>query len=170
MPLFGDYIICQKSPTIRFIPDYKCSSCGKQFDLDIEPASLIAEKSLTVSNGYSSGEGRSNKRWALLDSHTSKATCPWCEKEDTPMGLSTIKKEKKKVPLTVLLCPHCYAVWQYRGTLPDDVSCPVCKKNYNPNKGNASKGEFVCASCGTKDKVINSIRKLPQEQLLPTKP
>lgn len=73
--------------------------------------------------------------------------------------------------LTVLLCPHCYAVWQYRGTLPDDVSCPACKKDYSPNKGNvAEKGAFVCPSCGTKDKIINSIRKLPQEQLLPIRP
>lgn len=170
VPLFSNYIIAQKSPTIRFIPDYKCK-CGKTYDLDMEPASLIAEKSLTVSNGYSSGEGRSNKRWAVLDSHTNKAVCPWCSKEDTLTGLSAIKKKKKKVPLTVLFCPHCYAVWQYRGALPDDVSCPVCKKGYSPNKGNIpSKGEFVCQSCGTKDKIINSIRKLPQEQLLPTKP
>jgi putative DNA methylase len=168
VPLFGDYIICRKSPTIRFVPDYQCRSCGKHFDLDIEPASLIAEKSLTVSNGYSSGEGRSNKRWALLDRFTNKYSCPWCMKENAE-DIETLKSSKKKVPLNVLLCPHCYAVWQYRGTLPEDVSCPVCRKEYNPNKGNTSKGEFVCASCGTRDKVISSIRKLPQEQLHPTK-
>jgi len=172
VPLFNNYIIAQKSPTIRFIPDYKCRSCEKQFDLDLDPASLIAENSLSVNNTKdSSGDKRSNKRWAHLDAHNSKATCPWCAKEDTPTGLSTQKKEKKKVPLTVLLCPHCNSVWQYRGTLPDNVSCPVCKNNYSPNKGNLpSKGDFVCASCGTKDKIINSIRKLSQEQLLPTKP
>jgi putative DNA methylase len=170
VPLFGDYLICQKSPTIRFIPDYKCRSCGKQFDLDLDSASMIAEKSLTVNNTKdSSGDKRANKRWSHLDAHTSQAVCPWCEKENTPTGLSTIKKEKKKVPLTVLLCPHCYAVWQYRGTLPDDVSCPVCRKDYNPNKGNASKGDFVCASCGTKDKIISSLRKVPDEVLLPTR-
>ncbi len=55
--------------------------------------------------------------------------------------------------------------------LPQEVSCPACKKDYSPNRGNvAEKGSFVCESCGTKDKIINSIRKLPQEQLLPTRP
>jgi len=52
VPLFNNYIIAQKSPTIRYVPDYKCRSCNKEYDLDVEPASLIAEKTLTVHNGY----------------------------------------------------------------------------------------------------------------------
>jgi len=35
VPLFSDYIIAQKSPSIRYLPDYLCSSCKKVFDLDI---------------------------------------------------------------------------------------------------------------------------------------
>jgi len=47
----------------------------------------------------------------------------------------------------------------------------VCKKDYMPEKGNIpSKGDFVCPSCGQKDKVIKSIRKLPEDRLLPTMP
>lgn len=140
--------------------------------MDIEPASLIAEKTLTTYNlKDASGELRSHKRWALRDNMTHRAICPWCSAENVQAKIKSLKKEKKKVPLTVLLCPHCYTVWQYRGTLPEDVSCPICKKDYNPNKGNVTeKGSFVCQSCGTKDKIINSIRKLPQEQLLPTRP
>ena len=170
--LFSNYIIAQKTPTIRYFSEYECTHCKKVFDMDIESASLIAEKTLTVYNSKdASGELRSHKRWALWDSMTNRAICPWCSKENVVTEVKLLKKEKKKVILTVLLCPHCYAVWQYRGTLPEEVSCPICKKDYSPNKGNVTeKGSFVCQSCGTKDKIINSIRKQPQEQLLPTRP
>ncbi len=171
VPLFNNYIIAKKSPTIRYVPDHKCSNCKKEFDLDLEPASLITESSLNINNPRdSSGELRSNKRWALLDYLTNKVKCPWCSKENTESSIEMLEKKKKKVPLSVLLCPHCYSVWQYRGTLPDEVSCPACKKEYEPNKGDIpSKGDFICKSCGTKDRIISSIRKLPQDRLLPTK-
>ena len=171
VPLFNNYIIAKKSPTIRYVPDHKCSNCKKEFDLDLEPASLIAENFMNVNNPRdSSGELRSHKRWALLDSLTNKVTCPWCSEENCESGIEMLEKKKKKVPLSVLLCPHCYSVWQYRGTLPDEVSCPACKKECDPNKGNIpSKGDFICPSCGTKDRIINSVRKLSQDQLLPTK-
>ncbi|OQZ00347.1 MAG: hypothetical protein B6D35_06810 [Candidatus Brocadia sp. UTAMX2] len=170
--LFSNYIIAQKTPTIRYVPDYECTHCKKVFDMDIESASLIAEKMLTVYNPKdAAGVLRSHKRWALWDSMTHRAACPWCSYENVEAEIKSLKKAKKKVPLAVLLCPHCYAVWQYRGTLPEEVSCPACKKDYSPNRGNVpEKGSFVCPSCGTKDKIINSIRKLPQEQLLPTSP
>lgn len=170
--LFNNYIIAQKSPTIRYLADYECRHCKKVFDMDIETASLIAEKTLTVYNPKdASGELRTHKRWALWEGMTNRAACPWCSGENLEAEAKLLKKAKKKVPLTILLCPHCYVVWQYRGTLPEDVSCPACKKDYSPNRGNVpEKGSFVCQSCGTKDKIINSIRKLPQEQLLPTRP
>ena len=172
VPLFGSYIIMQKAPSIKYLPDYECRACKKTFDLDVDPASFIAEKSLSVNNPRdSAGEGRSNKRWALRDNITGKFICPWCSKDGEVKGIKSAKKPKKKVPLTILLCPHCEAVWQYRGSLPDELICPVCAKKYNPEKGNIpSKGDFICQACGTKDKTITSVRKLPQEQLLPTKP
>jgi putative DNA methylase len=172
VPLFSNYIIAMKSPSVRFLPDYECSACKKVFDLDIDRASLIAENSLMITNPRdASGDKRSNKRWAVYDHIAFNVTCPWCSHTTKPLNLDRVKKEKKKVPLTVLLCPHCSGVWQYRGTLLEEVTCPVCKKGYEPLKGNVSeKGSFVCPSCGNKDKIINSIRKLPQEQLLTTKP
>ena len=172
VPLFSDYIIAMKSPTVRYLPDYKCDYCMKEFDIDIDRASLIAEESLMVNNPRdSSGDKRSNKRWAFYDPIEKSVKCPWCQKINPERVLSTVKKEKKKVSLAVLLCPYCSSVWQYRGTLPDEVICPVCTKSYFPQKGNVSeKGSFICPSCGTKDKIINSIRKLPEDQLLPTSP
>jgi len=159
-----------KSPTVRYLPDYKCNSCSKEFDLDIGRASLISEETLMVNNPRdASGDLRSNKRWAPYNPIEKNVKCPWCSKIIMVGALNTVKKEKKKVPLAVHLCPHCSSVWQYRGTLPDETTCPICSKSYSPHKGNISeKGSFICPSCGIKDKVINSIRKLPGDQLLPT--
>lgn len=172
VPLFSSTIIAQKSPTIRYLPDYRCKKCQRVFDLDAGRASLIADETLMVNNSRdSSGNERSNKRWAVYDHLSQTATCPWCLEKNTVGPLIGVKKEKKKVPLAVLLCPHCSSLWQYRGTLPDQVTCPVCPKDYAPHKGNLpEKGSFVCPSCGQKDKIIHSIRKLPQDQLLPTRP
>jgi len=172
VPLFSDYIIAKKSPSIRYLPDYECIKCKKTFDMEMGRASLIAETSLMI-NGTrgSAGDRRNNKRWASFDPVAYGVKCPWCSQNNDLHGanLDNIKKERKKVPLAVLLCPHCCSVWQYRGALPEDVVCPVCSKNYAPQTGNVAKGSFICPSCGAKDKVINSIRKLPQDQLLPTK-
>lgn len=171
IPLFGDFFITKKAPSIQYISDYQCKHCSREFDIDLAPASLIAEKSLMISNPKnSSGELRSNKRWSLIDNFTNIADCPWCDKNNFIPNLSTLKKQKKKVPLAVLLCPYCYSIWQMRGTVPESVICPVCKKDYSPTKGNVpSKGNFLCPSCGNQDKIINSIKKLPDDDLLPTK-
>ena len=171
VPLFPKYIIAKKSPSIRYYVDCECPECKKNFDLDIERASLIAEQSLMINNPRdAAGDKRSNKRWTNLEPSGNSFKCPWCLQISPLQEPKKLKKAKKKVPLTVLLCPYCYAVWQYRGTLPEEVECPVCSKSYNPNNGNTEKGSFVCPSCGTKDKIINSIRKLPDNQLFPTKP
>lgn len=173
VPLFNDFIIAQKSPSTRYVPDYQCPHCTKKFDLDTETASLIAQTSLTVENPLdSAGEKRGNKRWTVVDNFTGKAKCPWCNEpfESKAAKDKKVKKGRKKVPLTVLLCPDCHSVWQMRGSLLDEVTCPICSNTYNPKKGNvAGPGKFVCSPCGTKEAIIKSIRKLPDHQLLPTK-
>lgn len=169
VPLFSDYIIADKSPSIKYNRDVECPECGKTFDWEVESASLIAEPSLcVVSPSYSAGIGRTSARWSYAPLTTQNSVkCPWCHKVIKPK-LKLSKLERKKVSLTVLLCPHCYAVWQWRGNLPEEVYCPVCKKNYNPKKGNVPKnGWFLCSSCGNTDRIINSIRSLPEDQLLP---
>lgn len=170
--MFKDYIIAQKSPSTRYIPDYQCPHCNKKFDLDTETASLIPQASLTTENLVdSAGEKRGNKRWTVVDNFSGKAKCPWCNENFDAKDTKDkkVKKSRKKVPLTVLLCPDCYSVWQVRGSLSDEVVCPVCSNTYNPKKGNVvGSGKFICSACGTKDAVISSIRKLPNYQLLPT--
>ena len=172
--LFKDYIIALKSPSIRYISNYVCPHCSKTFDLDIELASMIAEKHLMMENPKdSAGQKRGNVRWTYVDRHTGESECPWCHKSFKPKEAKdkNIKKEKKKVPLTVLLCPHCYSVWQTRGGVCENPTCPVCHKGYGLTEGNiVGNGKFLCSSCGAKDAVITSVRKLPEDQLLPSKP
>lgn len=50
------------------------------------------------------------------------------------------------------------------------VSCPACGHDYDPRSGNVPvKGTFECA-CGNRDKVIESIRLLPQARRFPVRP
>ena len=169
VPLFRDYVIAAKQPSIRYYRDARCPRCKKSFDWEIEPAALVAERSLTVDSPRdSAGTGRGNKRWAFGEGDTVK--CPWCSETVKPLP-SESKRQRKKVPLAVLLCPACGSVWQYRGTLPDVVTCPTCSHSYNPTQGNIPKdGWFVCPSCGQTDRTLNSIRRLLDDQLLPQAP
>lgn len=179
VPLFPNYLVAQKTPSVRYRGDVRCSNvrCGKKFDWEIEPAALVGEARLMVVSGLDgAGETRSNRRWSYAPTPDAKAqdararearvTCPWCNQTVSPV-LSQKKTERKKVKLSVLHCPHCAEVWQYRGTPPETVTCPACRKEYPWEKGNVpDKGAFACA-CGNRDKIIESIRKLPTDQLLP---
>jgi adenine-specific DNA methylase len=168
VPLFGDYFVASKQPSIRYCQDVSCPHCHKTFDWEIEPASLIAEQSHTVVNDADgAGIGRGNKRWAFAAEEP--VECPWCGEPVKPrLAAGKTKPIRKKVPLAVLLCPHCQAVWQYRGTVPDDVACPVCKHRYEPSTGNTTDGgKFVCPDCGKKGAVLDSVRSLPADQPLP---
>jgi len=173
-PLFSDYKIAQKNPSIRFYEDCECPDCKKIFDWEIEPAAHIGDKSLMINaTQFSAGVGRASARWTY-GPEKSKVDCPWCNDNITPI-VKHNKKKRKKVPLNILYCASCEEVWQYRGELKEDsiVECPTCKLNYNPNEGNLhSRGKFICrGNCnGNVDAIINSIKKLPQNELLPIRP
>ncbi|NVM22146.1 MAG: DUF1156 domain-containing protein [Desulfobacterales bacterium] len=178
VPLFKDYIIARKSPSVRYFKDVACPHCGQTYDWDIENVSLIIDPEMMVNaRKGSSGTGRPISKWiyAPLDSKTAMPTLtcphPGCHKQGVPKLKST-KTERKKVPYTVLLCPACEAVWQWRGNLPEGkLTCPACNHSYDPHKGNVpQKGKFLCPYCGNKDKIIESIRMLPQGKRLPIRP
>lgn len=173
VPLFKSYVISAKNPTVRYVADFECKTCRKAFDLELDSIALVPEHSLMDDNARDgAGAGRGSKRWTVADFHHRTLICPWCSTaSDTPSETNKLVVEKKKIALTVLLCPHCWAVWQYRGTLPDAVTCPVCAETYNPSAGNIpANGKFQCPACGTKDSIINAIRKLPEDQLVQTAP
>lgn len=174
VPLFKDYIIAKKSPSVRYFRDVTCPHCGQTYDWDIENVSLIIDPTMMVNAPKgSSGIGRPVSKWsyAPLENRQNKmpkVECPHCQKEGVPR-LKSKKKERKKVPYTALLCPECEAVWQWRGDLSEgEMTCPACSHVYDPHKGNVpQKGKFLCPHCGNRDKIIESIRRLPLDQRLP---
>jgi putative DNA methylase len=177
VPLFSNYIIAQKKPSIRFFRDVSCPHCAKTFDWEIEPAALVANPKLMAEDARTSaGELRGNVRWTYGGGDSVK--CPWCQHEVEP-GVSTAndsqvmqrrKKERKKVALNVLLCPNCESVWQWRGELAEEVACPLCSNRYDPRKGTlADAYDFVC-SCGARDGILDSLRRLTPNERLRFKP
>lgn len=209
VPLFSDYIVAAKSPSIRYHPDCKCPKCDADFDWEVEPATLIADPRLMFhGNAYSGGVGRSNSRWTYAHEdggiyvcqgksilkkdakikegspewiHVLRQSqvktgmleprhvcCPQCNEIVRPR-LTTKKKKRKKIPLTVLLCPQSEEVFQWRGELaPDAMVTSPAGFTFDPQKGHVTeKGRFVCPHCGNNDAIIESIRSLPAEQLLP---
>ena len=174
IPLFGDYIVSQKTPSIRYLPDCDCPECGKAFDWEIEPATMVADTKLMVNaSKYSAGQGRTTARWSYASkpdvNKPAKVVCPWCAKTVSPRLQST-KPKRKKVELSVLLCPKCEDVWQFRGPLADEARCPGCGHSYDPKLANLpDRGKVRCA-CGNDAKIIDSIRALPEDQLLPMHP
>jgi putative DNA methylase len=184
VPLFKDYLIAKKSLSVRYHRDVLCPACKKSFDWEIEVASLIADTAMMVNSPRgSAGEGRPHQAWSYAeepekpkgrgrwDGTLATVHCPHCDDDVRVQVPWDKKKQRKKVPLTVLLCPACEAVWQWRGALPDDpVNCPACGHSYDPRAGNVpAKGAFKC-SCGNRDKIIESIRLLPPDQRLPARP
>ena len=176
VPLFEDYIIAKKIPSIRYHHDATCPQCNKVYDWEIEVASLIADPAMMVNASRgSAGEGRPTQAWAYAppparENEKAQVICPHCQKVGEPK-LKDIKPKRKRVSLTVLFCPECEAVWQWRGELLEkNVTCPVCRHEYDPRKGNIpAKGKFLC-KCGNVDKIIESIRRLPKDQRLPVRP
>ena len=181
VPLFKDYIIAQKTPKIRYHRDAMCPACRKTFDWEVELASLIAEPALMVNAARGSGgEGRPTALWSYApqppkprgrgNPWQTDVRCPYCA-QTVRMQVPSAKRQRKSVALTVLLCPACEGVWQWRGLIPDgEISCPSCRHSYDPKKGNVpEKGKFRC-SCGQQDDIIASIRTLPQDQRLPVRP
>ena len=184
VPLFKDYLIAHKTLSVCYHRDVLCPQCKKVFDWEIEPASLIADTAMMVNSSRgSAGEGRPRQRWTYApepdkpkgrgrrDPTLTAVHCPHCDDDVRLQVPWDKKKQSKRVSLTVLLCPACETVWQWRGTLPDGaVNCPACGHDYDPHSGNVpADGAFEC-SCGNRDKTIESIRLLPQARRLPIRP
>ncbi len=184
VPLFKDYVVAHKTISVRYWRDVDCPGCGKSFDWEIQPATLIAEKKLMVNAPRgAAGEGRPAAAWTYgklplkpkkkKEQSWADLDCPCCSKRIKVKVPWEQKAEKKKVPLTVLLCPSCETVWQWRGPESEgDIACPSCGHSHDPHKGNIpeeKKGMFQCV-CGNKDQVIESLRLLPQHKRLPVRP
>ena len=182
VPLFKDYFVAQKTVSIRYWRDIPCPKCEKTFDWETQPAALIAERSLMANAPRGAGgEGRPTAAWSYArepekprkkgQQTFAELDCPTCANHFRLSVPWDKKRERKKVPLSVLLCPACEEVWQWRGPVPEGkMCCPACKHEYDPRIGNMpEKGIFQCY-CGNRDKIIESLRLLPQDKRLPVRP
>jgi putative DNA methylase len=184
VPLFKDYVVAQKTVSVRYWRDVACSDCGNVFDWETQVASLVAEKKLMINAPRgAAGEGRATAVWTYApipakpkkkrEETKASINCPCCANRVSMNVPWAQKTEKKKVSLTVLLCPSCETVWQWRGPKSEgEIACPSCGHSHDPYRGNVpeeKKGMFQCV-CGNKDKVIESLRLLPQDRGLPVRP
>jgi putative DNA methylase len=105
VPLFSDYIVAAKSPSIRYYPDCACPKCRKRFDWEIEPATLIADqKFMFHSSAYSGGVGRTNIRWTYAREDGGIYLCQTAGSN----GQSAVKSGI--VERGHVCCPHCGGV------------------------------------------------------------
>jgi putative DNA methylase len=168
VPLFSDYVVAAKSPSIRYYPECECPKCGKKFDWEIEPAALVADPRLMLHSARNSN-GKGSARWTYAhpdgglyvaqgESDGTQATvrsgmlerghvcCPHCYqsvKVSAYMQDATTRKkrktQRKKVPLIVLLCPRSEEVFQLRGELPPDTSVTSpAGHSFDPHRGHVS--------------------------------
>ena len=96
VPLLSDYLVAQKTPSIRFFSDACCpeQSCGKTYDWEIEPAALVGEQRLMQANARDgAGEGRGNRRWTYSPADGT-ALCPWCNRNVHPRTRSAKPQRK----------------------------------------------------------------------------
>jgi|CZKI01.1.fsa_nt_gi putative DNA methylase len=192
VPLFTDYIVADKSPSIRYQADCTCPRCQKTFDWELEPAALVADPLLMIhASTYSAGLSRSTARWTyahpdgglfvtqgdakggqspVRSGHvpTAHVCCPHCYEVVKPR-LGSLKAKRKKVPLSVLYSPKTDEVFQWRGELSSGqlVTSPLGHE-FDPQKGNVpDDGEFICPHCGQRDDNIKSLRGLPEDKRFP---
>lgn len=191
IPLFSDYVVASKSPSIRFHSDCTCPKCNRKFDWEIEPAALVSDPHLMLhASTFSGGTGRSATRWSYAHPDggifvcqgeskngqakvkwgvlgKGQACCPHCYEKVSPQLAST-KTKKKKISLFALLCPKTEEVFQWRGELSTDTKVASPSGHvFLPLKGHVpDDGGFICPYCGNPDSVINSIRALPENEQL----
>lgn len=168
VPLFDDYIISQKKNVLPFYPDVRCPNCDGIFDWDLKYASPVSRAGLLVNSlSESSGQGRAQKQWTA---GTAPVACPHCHALVTP-DITGHEPESKKITTSILYCPYCGEVWQYRGSLPENVRCPACRSGYYPKKGNIQQPDwYQCPHCGTIDKISLSLKELATEERFPVFP
>jgi len=192
VPLFSDYTVANKAPSIRYHQDCTCPNCDRKFDWEIEPAALVADPRLMLhSSTYSAGTGRTTTRWSYAhpdgglfvsqgEASGGQAACLWgtvpkghvhcphCHEPVKPQ-LAFRKPKRKKIPITALHCPQTEEVFQWRGPLDKETQVTSPSGHlFNPLKANVPEdGGFLCPHCGNPQSVIASIRTLPPDLRLP---
>jgi putative DNA methylase len=127
-PLFSDYVVATKRPSIRYYPDCKCPKCDSDFDWEVEPAALIADPRLMFhGNAYSGGVGRSNSRWTYAHEDGGVYVCQgktiWTKggnvTESSPEWIHVLRQHQVKTGMLEagqVCCPQCHEIVRPRLT------------------------------------------------------
>ncbi|MCI0513549.1 hypothetical protein L0128_10080 [candidate division KSB1 bacterium] len=160
--LFDEFILYQKKETVHYYRDVPCPVCKGVFDWDQTPVNRVIGSNLTANSpNDAAGIGRAPQKWAR---GKTEVNCPHCRRQIQPAPAKRTLYQKK-VWVSVLICPYCQSVWQYRGTLPENVRCPACRSSYYPRKGNVQPSNwYQCAFCGTLDKINNAYQPFDMAQ------
>jgi len=98
--------------------------------------------------------------------------CPWCSETTTPF-IKSKKPKRKKVPLSILYCPHLKKCGSTEVSYQMKLLVRRVRSHSLPTKPTCRKREkFICrGTCGGNvDAVIAAIRTLPEDQLLTIHP
>ena len=128
-PLFSDYVLATKRPSIRYYPDCKCPKCDTSFDWEVEPAALIADPRLLFhGNIYSGGVGRSSERWTYAHEEGGIYVCQGKSilrkdgkiKEGSPEWIHVLRQCQSKTGMLEaghICCPNCNEIVRPRLTV-----------------------------------------------------
>lgn len=96
-------------------------------------------------------------------------TCDDCGTDFPLMKSSIFSKNANptKKPESKSLCPYCNHI---NTVLYNDISCECanCHKCYNPQKGNVRGNNFICPTCGKKERIVDYMRrkgKVPSDKM-----
>src|ERR1017187_10383787 len=94
-PILGDCIVSVKSLTVTAWTDFRCESCGEEFDVEERIVQMGPSAPLIVADG--------EKPFSILGPDTS-VVCPLCNHRHSFPDLKS-KGSNKKIDLTLLVAP-----------------------------------------------------------------
>jgi len=60
--------------------------------------------------------------------------------------------------VNVCFCPNCLQVIETKGYDPE-TTCPACGETFDPRRGVASRGFYVCPDCGARRRILDEVRR-----------
>ncbi|RLC86515.1 MAG: hypothetical protein DRI79_09900 [Chloroflexi bacterium] len=60
--------------------------------------------------------------------------------------------------VNVCFCPNCLQIIETKGYDPE-TTCPACGETFDPRRGVASRGFYVCPECGARRRILDEVRR-----------
>jgi adenine-specific DNA methylase len=155
--LFKNYEVARKrgKATIHYLADVHCPHCAETFDWELNRCTITAGGP-QIEGDLPQGSKRDGKLYAF-GRQADGVDCPSCGNLIKEADLtSQPKKDKKKIPLHVLVDPTTGDFFEVRGGIPDEVTAPVSKHTFAPKNGTTQRGKFSCVKCGKQQRIVDA--------------